>query len=288
MNISQQLQQTENWSGLTAYERAKICCQLLTTLGLPIPSWMQIRQWIGKGSANDIHRAKQDFLLDRQTVKTQLIQQDDMPTALSGSLQDWWLQLKQAAEQDYFAEKQQWQQQHTELQEELAAAHLLIEQQQQQIVQLHAQRDAEHQQSQQRQQEIDLRDQALDVHTQHIQQLFGVIDAQQAASLAEQKQHEQQQVELRQGDQQALAAQLNTLADFHAFAAQQIDFSRQQQQRQQAQQQDELLARIEHLSAAQKQQYDGLRQYMLKQQLHIDRQTAKRGQNQRMRAMFRV
>ena len=288
MDISQQLQQTPNWSTLNAYERAKLCCQLLNTLGLPIPSWMQIRQWIGKGSANDIHRAKQDFLLDRQTVKSVLVQQDEMPTALSGSLQDWWLQLKQAAEQDYWSEKQQWQQQHTELQAELAAAQLLIEQQRQQIVQLQAQRDAEHQQSQQRQQEIGLKDQALSVHAQHIQQLLGMIDAQQTAYLAEQKQQHQQQVELRQREQQILAQQLNTLADFHSFAAQQIDLSRQQHNLQQEQQQRRLLAEIEQLSIEQKQHYDELRRYLLKQQLPTDRISTKRGKTRRPRPVFRI
>lgn len=170
MDINQQLQQTPNWLRLNAYERAKICCQLLSTLGQPIPSWMQLRQWIGKGSANDIHRAKQDFLSERQQVSAELIRQDDMPTQLSGSLQEWWQQLKQAAEQEYSLQKQQWQQEKIELQQQFLALQNHIEQQQQAIEQL------------------------------------------------------QQQLESCQ--------KMKVLADFHGFAAQQIDLARQQHDQQ--------------------------------------------------------
>lgn len=253
MDISQQLQQTPSWSTLNAYERAKLCCQLLNTLGLPIPSWMQIRQWIGKGSANDIHRAKQDFLLDRQTVKSLLVQQDEMPTALSGSLQDWWLQLKQAAEQEYLAEKQHWQHEKTEHAAQLTAAMQQIEQLQQQLTQSQAQLEQQQWQYQQACEQLALKQQTLTTQQQQIQQLAESLDAQQQRYLAEQTAQrdeqiaQQQQIEMRM--EARLAAQLSAVADFQVFAAQQIDQARQYYQQQQHHAQQVWQTQIDQLLA---------------------------------------
>lgn len=46
---------------LTAYELTKICCEALTKSGQRIPAWTVIRDMIGKGSANDINRAKAHY-----------------------------------------------------------------------------------------------------------------------------------------------------------------------------------------------------------------------------------
>ena len=186
MDIGLQLQQTPNWSALNAYERAKLCCQLLNTLGQPIPSWMQIRQWIGKGSANDIHRAKQDFLSERQTVKTDWMTQHDLPTALSGSLQDWWQQLKHAAEQEYLAEKQQWQHEKTEYAEQLAATMQEIEQQQQNLIQLKIKIEQQQAEYQQVCEQLALKQQTLTAQQQQIEQLSDLLKSQQQRYLTEQ------------------------------------------------------------------------------------------------------
>lgn len=239
MDISQHLQQIPDWSGLNAYERAKHCCQLLHTLGQPIPSWMQIRQWIGKGSANDIHRAKQDFLLDRQQVLPTLIRQTDLPPALTGSLQDWWQQLKQSAEQDYSAEKQQWQQERAEQQAALEQALGLVQQQQQQLEQLKQQLEDVQQQHKQALQHAAIQQQQLDLKTEQQQQLLGLFESQQASYLCEQQRLRAEQSAIQDSATQQLGLQLKLLADFHGFAAQQIDQARQQQARLQ-QQHDQL------------------------------------------------
>ena len=45
----------------SAYVRTKILCDVLTKLGESIPSWMVLREHIGKGSSNDIARGVKDF-----------------------------------------------------------------------------------------------------------------------------------------------------------------------------------------------------------------------------------
>lgn len=53
---------TPDWGTLNAYEMTKRCCAELTQRGQRLPSWINIRDIIGKGSANDINRGKADFL----------------------------------------------------------------------------------------------------------------------------------------------------------------------------------------------------------------------------------
>lgn len=108
--IQQKLQQHPLYEQMTAYERALLCCQILGQEGLAIPGWMQIRQWIGKGSANDIHRAKQEYL-QRQGNAGSLGHEPRgmLPTALSGPLNDWWQQLQHEAQQQLLQAREQWQ-----------------------------------------------------------------------------------------------------------------------------------------------------------------------------------
>lgn len=147
MNISAELQQLPDWDGMSAYERAHACCRLLSQLGQPIPGWMQLRQWIGKGSANDIHRAKQDFLQGHQpnvaSAKT-----EHLPPALTGTLDAWWQQLRQAAADEFAEQTALWQQQLeladarcAEYAQQLQDAQVLLEQQAQQIGALQQERD---------------------------------------------------------------------------------------------------------------------------------------------------
>lgn len=55
------LASSPDWDSLNAYEMTKRCCAELTKRGQRLPSWMNIRDIIGKGSANDINRGKEDF-----------------------------------------------------------------------------------------------------------------------------------------------------------------------------------------------------------------------------------
>lgn len=285
LDISQQLQQTPDWISLNAYQRAKICCQLLTTLGLPIPSWMQLRQWIGKGSANDIHRAKQDFLSDRQHVKSEWIQQDEMPTQLSGSLQEWWQQLKQAAEQDHLALQQRWQHEKTELQTQCGEAQTQLDQQQQVIEQLQQQLETAQQRYQQVAQNLVLQEQlATEVARQQTcdyQKLLQSIHTQQANYFTEQQQQRAQQLADQQQHQVTLDTQLNLLADFHVFAAQQIDLARRQHDQQQTLTIELILELLQQVLSEQ------AKQQQIRQQSRTPVVQAKRGQRPRKTQLFR-
>ncbi len=118
MDIRLALEQVPNYARMTAYERALLCCRLLAQAGQEIPGWMQIRQWIGKGSANDIHRARRDFL-QRKNLQAENGDANDaangpamgegLPQALSGTIQDWWQQLQQEAQQQLRQARQTWQ-----------------------------------------------------------------------------------------------------------------------------------------------------------------------------------
>lgn len=55
------LEALPGWETMTAYDRATRCCEELTRQGADLPSWLGIRQLIGKGSGQDINRAKADF-----------------------------------------------------------------------------------------------------------------------------------------------------------------------------------------------------------------------------------
>ena len=279
LDISQQLQQTPDWISLNAYQRAKICCHLLTTLGLPIPSWMQLRQWVGKGSANDIHRAKQDFLSDRQSVKSEWIQQDEMPTQLSGSLQEWWQQLKQAAEQDHLALQQRWQHEKTELQTQWSEAQAQLGQQQQVIEQLQRQLETAQQRHQQMAQNLLLQEQVAMQQACDYQQLLQSIHTQQTNYFTEQQQQRVQQLADQQQHQVTLDTQLNLLADFHGFAAQQIDLARRQHDQQQTLTLELILELLQQVLSGQAKQ--------LHQQSHTSVVPAKRGQRLRKTQLFR-
>lgn len=56
------LRAAPDWELLNAYDRTKRCCQLLLEQGQRIPTWETLRAVIGKGSSNDINRAKNDFI----------------------------------------------------------------------------------------------------------------------------------------------------------------------------------------------------------------------------------
>jgi chromosome segregation ATPase len=60
----------------TAYELTMKACDLFTTHGVKLPGWNEIRTVIGKGSANDINRAKKDYY---QEQASRLRKQAELP-----------------------------------------------------------------------------------------------------------------------------------------------------------------------------------------------------------------
>lgn len=75
----------------TAYELAWRCCEDYQNQEKPLPSWTAIRSLIGKGSANDINRAKQDFVEAQLRIarKTRL-GGEDLPERLKSLFQQFW------------------------------------------------------------------------------------------------------------------------------------------------------------------------------------------------------
>lgn len=59
-NLEEDLHMLPGWESMTAYTRAKHAFAELVRRGQRIPSWMRIRELIGKGSATDIQRAIED------------------------------------------------------------------------------------------------------------------------------------------------------------------------------------------------------------------------------------
>ena len=67
----------------SAYTRTKILCDVLTKLGEPIPSWMVLREHIGKGSSGDINRGVKDY----RSEHAELLQRmDGLPEGIPGRL----------------------------------------------------------------------------------------------------------------------------------------------------------------------------------------------------------
>lgn len=89
--IEQALAEHPKFAEVSAYERTKICCEVLSRLGVRIPSWLVIRGYIKKGSATDINRGIKDFRQE-QGVRLQRLNQrpEGLPVALTQPMQALW------------------------------------------------------------------------------------------------------------------------------------------------------------------------------------------------------
>ncbi|QTP13381.1 DNA-binding protein [Serratia symbiotica] len=67
---------SQTYEGMNALQLAQQCCEKLAMLGQPLPGWREIREIIGKGSANDINKGKREYQ-DQQGKK--LTQLNEMP-----------------------------------------------------------------------------------------------------------------------------------------------------------------------------------------------------------------
>jgi hypothetical protein len=67
---------SQTYEGMNALKLAQHCCEKLAMLGQPLPGWREIREIIGKGSANDINKGKREYQ-DQQGRK--LTQLNEMP-----------------------------------------------------------------------------------------------------------------------------------------------------------------------------------------------------------------
>jgi len=80
-----------DWQSLTAYEMTKRVCADMTRDGEKVPSWTAIRDIIGKGSANDINRAKDDFRKEHgEDLRKMSGFVEGVPPELSPHIQGFW------------------------------------------------------------------------------------------------------------------------------------------------------------------------------------------------------
>jgi|GEM_PF-2082519 len=94
------------WERLNAYERTKLACAELLRAGEPIPAWTTLRDLIGKGSANDINRAKKDFRREHAAALRKLegFSAEGVPPSLTPHIVALW-QAAIAHAQGAFAEQ---------------------------------------------------------------------------------------------------------------------------------------------------------------------------------------
>jgi len=65
IDLQSSLSAAHDWAALTAYDRTKRACAGLVSRGEKIPSWIALREIIGKGSSGDINRAVADYRRDQ-------------------------------------------------------------------------------------------------------------------------------------------------------------------------------------------------------------------------------
>jgi len=98
---------------MSAYTRTKLACAELTRAGASIPAWTTLRDLVGKGSANDINRAKKDFRQEHADAlrKMEEFSAEGVPQVLTPHILGLW-QAAIAYAQDAYAEKARvWQEQ---------------------------------------------------------------------------------------------------------------------------------------------------------------------------------
>lgn len=108
--VKSRLFASQGWQSLTAYEMTKRVCAELTTAGEKIPSWTAIRDVIGKGSANDINRAKDDFRKDHaETLRKMSGFVEGIPAQLNPIILALWSEAVAAVKSEFAQQELVWQ-----------------------------------------------------------------------------------------------------------------------------------------------------------------------------------
>lgn len=116
------LEATPEWGKLNAYERTKHCCAELTKRGERVPSWIVIRNLIGKGSSNDINRAKNDFRQEHGlTLRNKGDFSRDVPNDVTDQVSNLWVTATNHAQANF-------EEQIKKLQQQIESAELTITQ----------------------------------------------------------------------------------------------------------------------------------------------------------------
>lgn len=109
-DIRRALMAAPDWQNLNAYERTKRCCAELTQRGQRLPSWMSLRDIIGKGSANDINRGKDDFRREHGEALTQMNGVvRGVPEALAPHILGFWTAALAEVRAEFAAQVTDWQ-----------------------------------------------------------------------------------------------------------------------------------------------------------------------------------
>lgn len=108
--VKSRLFASQGWKSLTAYEMTKRLCAELTNTGEKIPSWTAIRDVIGKGSANDINRAKDDFRKDHaETLRRMSGFVEGVPVQLNPIILALWSEAVAAVKSEFAQQELEWQ-----------------------------------------------------------------------------------------------------------------------------------------------------------------------------------
>jgi len=108
--VKSRLMASQEWQSLTAYEMTKRVCAELTSLGEKIPSWTAIRDVIGKGSANDINRAKDDYRKDHAEVLRKMTGfVDGVPAELTPHILGFWSGAVAFVKREFSQQELAWQ-----------------------------------------------------------------------------------------------------------------------------------------------------------------------------------
>lgn len=110
-SVSKSLLGTPGWASMTAYDRAKQCCAEITRIGEAIPSWIVIRDIIGKGSAGDINRAKRDFRVEHGAAlrKMEGFEAQGMPESLTPHVVGLWQAAIEHVRAEFSEKEDAWQ-----------------------------------------------------------------------------------------------------------------------------------------------------------------------------------
>lgn len=99
-----------DWSTLTAYEMTKQCCDEMTKRGQRVPSWTVIRDIIGKGSAGDINRGKDDYRREHgDTLRKMSGFVQGVPEALAPHIMGFWTEAIDLVRREFETQVGDWQ-----------------------------------------------------------------------------------------------------------------------------------------------------------------------------------
>lgn len=109
IDLKSSLSAAHDWSGLTAYDRTKRACAALVARGDKIPSWMAIREIIGKGSSGDINRAVTDYRRDQaEELRRMSGFVQGLPEALHPLIKAFWQEAVAVARAAFVEQETDW------------------------------------------------------------------------------------------------------------------------------------------------------------------------------------